>query len=219
MANHLWGAKLILIIATVGQLFCGAAGLTSASRTWYAFSRDRGMPGWWLFRRLNDARVPLYAVLAVSAAALLITIPAYWGSNGVPFAYFAITSICTVGLYLAYIIPVYLRLRAGGSFQPGPWTLGRHYKWVNVGAILFVVLVVYSLNIPFSSSGVPWNSGWKWSSLNYSPLVLLVGVAVGIWWVVDAKKRYHGPVRTIDEAPMDTVGDTSESGPAPTPAS
>src|SRR5206468_1498156 len=46
MANHLWGAKLILIIATVGQLFCGAAGLTSASRTWYAFSRDRGMPGW-----------------------------------------------------------------------------------------------------------------------------------------------------------------------------
>ena len=40
-----WAAKLVLIIATIGQLFCGAAGLTSASRTWYAFSRDRGMPG------------------------------------------------------------------------------------------------------------------------------------------------------------------------------
>jgi hypothetical protein len=65
---------------------------------------------------------------------------------------------------------------------------------------------------------VPWNSGWKWSSLNYSPLVLLVGLAVGIWWVIDAKKRYHGPVRTIDEAPMDTVH-TPEGGPAPTPAS
>src|SRR5438034_921061 len=213
MANHLWGAKLILIIATVGKLFCGAAGLTSASRTWYAFSRDRGMPGWWLFRRLNVARVPLYAVLAVSVAALLITIPAYWGSNGVPFAYFAITSICTVGLYLAYIIPVYLRLRAGDNFHPGPWTLGRHYKWVNAGAILFVLLVVYSLDIPFSSSGVPWNSGWKWSSLNYSPLVLLVGLAVGIWWVVDAKKKYTGPVRTIDEAPM--VPETPEAGPEP----
>src|SRR5437879_6290501 len=219
MANHLWGAKLILIIATVGQLFCGAAGLQSASRAWFVFSRDRGMPGWALFRRLNDARVPLYAVLAVSVVSLLITIPAYWGSNGVPFAYFAITSICTVGLYLAYIIPVYLRLRAGDNFQPGPWTLGRHYKWVNAGAILFVLLVVYSLDIPFSSSGVPWNSGWKWSSLNYSPLVLLVGLAVGIWWVVDAKKRYHGPVRTIDEAPMDTVGEPPESAATPTPAS
>src|SRR5712691_3528476 len=205
MHNHIWGAKLVLIVATVGQLFCGAAGLTSASRTWYAFSRDRGMPGWWLFRRLNQARVPLYAVLAVSAASLIITIPAYWGTNGVPFAYFAITAICTVGLYLAYIIPVYLRLRQGDSFQPGPWSLGRHYKWINAGAILFVLLVVYSLDIPFSSTGVPWNSGWKWSSLNYSPLVLLVGLAVAIWWIVDAKKKYTGPVRTIDEAPMDAV--------------
>jgi amino acid transporter len=217
MSNHIWGAKLVLIIATVGQLFCGAAGLTSASRTWYAFSRDRGMPGWWLFRRLNQARVPLYAVLAVSAASLLITIPAYWGTNGVPWAYYAITSICTVGLYLAYIIPVYLRLRRGDAFQPGPWTLGRHYKWVNVGAIVFVALVVYSLDIPFASAGVPWNSGWKWSSLNYSPLVLLVGVAVGIWWVVDAKKKYTGPVRTIDEAPM--VPEAPETGPAPAPGS
>jgi amino acid transporter len=216
MANHLWGAKLVLIIATVGQLFCGAAGLTSASRTWYAFSRDRGMPGWWLFRRLNQARVPLYAVVAVSTVSLLITIPAYWGTNGVPWAYFAITSICTVGLYLAYIIPVYLRLRRGDSFQPGPWTLGRHYKWINTGAIIFVLLVVYSLDIPFANTGIPWNHGWKWSSLNYSPLVLLVGLAVGIWWVVSAKNKYTGPVRTIDEAPME---ETPETGAAPAPGS
>jgi amino acid transporter len=215
MANHLWGAKLILIIATVGQLFCGAAGLTSASRTWYAFSRDRGMPGWWLFRRLNQARVPLYAVLAVSVASLIITIPAYWGTKGVPWAYFAITSICTVGLYLAYIIPVYLRLRQGAGFEAGPWTLGRHYKWVNAGAILFVALVVYSLDIPTNSAGVPWNSGWKWSALNYSPLVLLVGVVVAIWWVLGARKRYTGPVRTIDEVPMETP----ETGAAPAPGS
>jgi hypothetical protein len=84
---------------------------------------------------------------------------------------------------------------------------------VNAGAILFVVLVVYALDIPFSSTGVPWNSGWKWSSLNYSPLVLLVGVAVGIWWLVSAKNRYTGPVRTIDEAPM--IEEIPEAGPAP----
>src|SRR5205807_3237728 len=134
----------------------------------YAFSRDRGMPGWNLFRRVNAQRVPLFAVLAVSVASLIITIPAYFGTKtGVPWAYFAITSICTVGLYLAYIIPVYLRLRQGDRFQPGPWSLGRHYKWINAGAIVFVALVVYSLDIPFASAGVPWNSGWKWSSLNY----------------------------------------------------
>jgi hypothetical protein len=172
------------------------------------------MPGWGLFRRLNAQRVPLYAVIAVSIASLIITIPAYWGNKvGVPWAYFAITSICTVGLYIAYILPVYLRLRQGDRFEPGPWTLGRHYRWVNIGAIVFVILVVYSLNIPIVPAGVPWNSSFDWTAVNYSPLVLVVGLIVAIWWLVDAKNRYHGPVRTIDEAPM--VEEVPETGPAP----
>ncbi len=216
MHNHIWGAKLVLIITTVGQLFCGAAGLTSASRTWYAFSRDRGMPGWRVFRRLNQARVPLYAVLAVSVASLLITIPAYWGNKvGVPWAYFAITAICTVGLYLAYIIPVYLRLRQGDRFQPGPWSLGRHYRWINAGAIAFVVLVVFSLDIPLVPAGVPWKHGFDWTAVNYSPLVLVVGLVVGIWWQISAKNRYTGPVRTIDEVEFEqapAVGPTPAAG-------
>ncbi len=200
-----WAAKLVLIICTVGQLFCGAAGLTSASRTWYAFSRDRGMPGWSLFRRVTAKRVPLWAVIAVSVASLIITIPAYFGTKtGVPWAYFAITSICTVGLYLAYILPVYLRLRQGSKFLPGPWTLGSKYKWVNIGAIAFVVLVVYALDGPTTVTGAPWNSGFTWTAFNYSPLVLVIGLIVGIWWWAGAKNRYHGPVRTIDEAEFTT---------------
>ncbi len=214
-----WAAKFVLIICTVGQLFCGAAGLTSASRTWYAFSRDRGMPGWSLFRRLTGRRVPLYAVLAVSIASLIITIPAYFGSKaGVPWAYFAITAICTVGLYLAYIIPVYLRLRKGDAFQPGPWTLGDRYKWVNIGAIAFVVLVVLALDIPTTFIGVPWNSGFALTAVNYSPLVLIVGLIVGIWWVLGAKNRYKGPVRTIDEAEFGPTEPPPTVPPAPTSA-
>ena len=140
-------AKAVLLIATIGQIFCVLAGLTSASRTWYAFSRDRGMPGWGLFRRLNRNRVPSYAVIACSLFALLITIPALWGNKaGFPFAFFALTGICTVGLYIAYILPVYLRYRHGDNFKPGPWNLGRHYKWVNLGAMFFVVVTVVALN-------------------------------------------------------------------------
>ena len=201
-------AKAVLLICTVGQLFCGAAGLTSASRTWFAFSRDRGMPGWPLFRRLNQQRVPLYAVIAVSIAALIITIPAY----------FAITAICTVGLYLAYIIPVFLRLRMGNRFQPGPWTLGRHYKWINVGAIAFVVLVVYALDIPTVPAGVPWKGNFKFESFNYAPLVLVIGLLVGIWWWLDAKNRYTGPVRTIDTDELGHVLTEEPASPAPPPA-
>jgi amino acid transporter len=194
-----WAAKAVILIATVGQLFCGAAGMTSASRTWYAFSRDRGMPGWALFRRINRDRVPFNAVIAVAIASLAISWPALFGKNNIPYAFFALTGICTVGLYLAYILPVYLRLRKGDSFEPGPWTLGRRYKLVNGLAIFFVVLVVISLDLPYAPGGLPWNDGFDASLVNYTPFAILLPLIFGLWYLVSAKNRYQGPVRTLEE--------------------
>ena len=194
-----WAAKLLILIAIIGQIFCVTAGMTSAARTWYAFSRDRGMPGWAIFRRLNRDKVPFNAVLAVSFFSLLISIPAYWGSNNVPFAFAAITGICTVGLYIAYVIPVYLRLRAGDRFEPGPWNLGNRYKVVNVLALIFVVLVIYALDIPFTPSGLPWNSDFDWTVVNYTPLAILLPLIFGVWYLISAKNHYTGPVRTLEE--------------------
>jgi amino acid transporter len=194
-----WAAKMVILIATVGQLFCGAAGLTSASRTWYAFSRDRGMPGWAIFRRVNRDRVPFNAVIAVSVASLIIAIPALFGKNNIPFAFFALTGICTVGLYIAYIIPVYLRLRKGDSFEVGPWHLGRRYKLVNILAIIFVIAVVYSLDLPYAPGGLPWNNAFDVSLVNYTPLAILLPLIFGVWYLVSAKNKYQGPVRTLEE--------------------
>ena len=194
-----WAAKLVILIATVGQLFCGAAGLTSASRTWYAFSRDRAIPGWNLFRRVNRDRVPFNAVIGVSFFSLVISIPALFGKNDVPFAFYALTGICTVGLYVAYIIPVYLRLRAGDSFKPGPWTLGARYKWVNTIGILFVILVVFALDLPYTPAGLPWNDGFDASLVNYTPLAVLLPLIFGVWYLVSAKNKYQGPVSTLEE--------------------
>ena len=194
-----WAAKLVILIATVGQLFCGAAGLTSASRTWYAFSRDRAIPGWAIFRRVNRDRVPFNAVIAVSVFSIIIAIPALFGKNDYPFAFFALTGICTVGLYLAYIIPVYLRLRKGDEFQPGPWTLGRRYKVVNILAIIFVIVVVYSLNLPYTPTGLPWNADFDTSVVNYTPLAIIIPLIFGVWYLISAKNTYQGPVRTLEE--------------------
>ncbi len=194
-----WAAKMVVLIATIGQFFCGAAGLTSASRTWYAFSRDRAIPGWAVFRRVNRDRVPFNAVIAVSFFSLLISIPALFGKNDIPFAFFALTGICTVGLYLAYIIPVYLRLRAGDSFQPGPWNLGRRYRLVNILAIAFVVVVVYALDLPYDPTGLPWNDGFDAANVNYTPFAIVLPLLFGIWYLVSAKNKYQGPVSTLEE--------------------
>jgi amino acid transporter len=200
-------AKAVLVISTVGQLFCGMACVTSASRMTYAFSRDGAVPGHNLWRKLNSHRTPTWAVVFVTMFALIITIPAYKGNHaGLPVAFLAVTSISVIGLYIAYTIPIFLRWRMGDRFQPGPWTLGNKYKWINLIAIVWVALCVIIFCLPFTPAAVPFAHHFSWSSFNYAPLVTIgVMLAVTIWYLVSAKRTFTGPVRTID-LPADPGG-------------
>jgi len=199
--NQNW-AEAIILIAVIGQLFCGMACVTSMSRTFYAFSRDRAVPGWQLWSRVSGKRgVPLAAVLGSCLLAFIVIIPALPGKGTFvpPVAFFAVTAIGTVGLYIAYVTPVYLRWRQGDSFQARSWTLGQKYRWVNPIAVVFVAIMVVVLCLPYSSLGVPWESDYDWSFFNYTPLVVgLVLLGAGLAWVLGANKRYTGPVRTVE---------------------
>jgi amino acid transporter len=203
-------AKLVLWISTIAQLFCGMGCVAAASRMSFAFSRDGAVPGHSLWRRLNKHKTPTWSVLLVTAAALAITIPAWFGDKaGLPVAFFAVTSITTISLYIAYTLPVFLRWRMGDSFEPGPWTLGKKYKWINLIAIVWVVLCVIIFCLPTTPEAVPFKHGFSWSSFNYAPLVTL-GMLVAVWiaWEAGAKHKFKGPVRTVDDP---DVGDPSDA--------
>jgi amino acid transporter len=204
MGNGGW-TKTVLIVAVIGQVFCGMSCMTSASRMMYAFSRDGAVPGWRIWRRVNERRIPFNAVIAVAVLALILTLPALKGNkNGVTVAFTAVVSIGVIGLYLAYVIPIFLRWRMGDAFPAGPWTLGSKYKWMCLVSIVEVlVVVVIGFDMPFSSAGVPWESDFDWSLFNYTPVVTFgVFLAVGIWWLVSARHWFKGPRRTIEEDPV-----------------
>jgi amino acid transporter len=194
------GAKAVIFISLIGQLFCGIACMTSGSRMTFAFSRDGAVPGHRLWRRLGSNRTPTWSVLFIAVFSFVVTIPAYFpNSLGTPVAFLAVTSISVIGLYIAYTIPVFLRWRAGSKFEPGPWTLGSKYKWVNLIAIVWVSLCVIIFCLPFSPLGVPGNSGFSWTDVNYAPLVTVgVMLIVTIWYFGWARKTFKGPIRTID---------------------
>ena len=194
-------AKAVILISTIGQLFCGMACVTSASRMTFAFSRDGAVPGHNLWRRLGKNRTPTWSVFFVCLFALVITFPAYFPNKlGTPVAFLAVTSISVIGLYIAYTIPVFLRWRMGESFKRGPWTLGNKYKWINPIAFSWVAICVVIFCLPFSPAGVFFKSGFEWSAVNYAPLVTIgVMAAVTIWYAVSARKTFKGPIRTIDE--------------------
>jgi amino acid transporter len=202
-----WATKACLVIATVGQLFCGMACVTSASRMTYAFSRDRAVPGWRIWTRLNHHRVPAFAVIFACFWAMVITLPALKGDeNNFTYAFAAVVSITVIGLYIAYVLPVYLRWRAGDSFRPGPWTLGRKYRWVNPAAVLWVAVCVIIFSLPQVPAAVPGNDDFDWKFVNYAPITVgVVFAAVGIWWLVSARHKFTGPVRNVDMEPTGTA--------------
>jgi amino acid transporter len=193
-------AKAVLIISTIGQLFCGMACVTSSSRMTFAFSRDGAVPGHNLWRRLGKNKTPTWAVVFVAVFAFIITIPAFKGNHaGLPVAFLAVTSISVIGLYIAYTIPIYLRWRMGDRFEPGPWTLGRKYRWINLIAIVWVILCVIIFCLPFTPAAVPFSSTFSWSAVNYAPLVTLaVMIAVTLWYLLSARRTFKGPIRNIE---------------------
>ncbi len=209
-------AKAVILISTVGQLFCGMACVTSGSRMTFAFSRDGAVPGHNLWRRLGKSRTPTWSVLFVCMFALIVTIPAYFpNSNGSPVAFLAVTSISVIGLYIAYTIPVFLRWRKGADFEPGPWTLGAKYRWINPIAFVWVAICVVIFCLPFTPAGVYFGKQFAWKSVNYAPLVTIgVMAAVTIWYFGWARRTFKGPVRTIDTAGTGPVSSQPSVAPA-----
>jgi amino acid transporter len=215
-------AKVMLFIVVAAQFYCGMSSITSASRMLYAFSRDRATPGHQLWRRLNAQRVPYMAALVIAALAFLAAFPAYFGTSGYT-AYIAVTSIAVIGLYIAYAIPIYLRLRAGDAWEPGEWNLGTRYKIVGWTAVIWICFISILFIMPTGPNGVPWHTAkFKWTLFNYAPLA--VGgtmLLVGGWWLLSARKWFKGPIAQGSEDELAQIearyGETS--APATAPAS
>ncbi|MDT4962302.1 MAG: hypothetical protein QOF87_1949 [Pseudonocardiales bacterium] len=204
-------ASLVLAVATVGQFFCTVACMTSTTRMLFAFSRDGAVPGSRYWSKLNKNRVPVYGVVLSVVVAVLITLPAIVkvdipvGNELVPspVAFFAVVSIGVVGLYVAFAIPIFLRWKAGDSFTPGAWTLGKKYKWMCLVAVAEIAITSFIALMPTSTLGAPWYPGFGWANLkfvNYTPIVLgVMLLLLWIGWHLSAKKWFTGPKMTIGE--------------------
>jgi hypothetical protein len=197
-------AGTLLLIAAVGQFFCTTACLTSCSRMMFAFSRDGAVPGHKKWSKLNKNRVPANGVILTSVIAVIITLPALIkvniGGAPIPVAFYAVTSIGVIGLYWCFAIPIWHRLKAGSSFEPGEWNLGAKYKWIAVIALVDVVVVTVSAFLPTSSLGTPWVDGFAMKYVNYTIIVVPVTmVLLWIYWHVSVKKWFKGPIANINE--------------------
>nr|WSZ96843.1 amino acid permease [Streptomyces sp. NBC_00857] len=180
----LTAAKVLLVVVVLAQLFCANAGLASTSRMVFAFSRDKALPGSALWRRLSPrTKTPVPAVWLSVGVPFVLALPSLYSET----AYSAITSINVIGITPAYAIPIYLKLRAGDRFTPGPWSLGRWSKPIGWIAVVWVAFITVILCLP-QVSPVTLNS------FNYAPLALIVVLGLAaIMWAVRGRRSYGIP--------------------------
>ncbi len=178
------GGLFILLVVIGAQFYCGMSSVTANSRMIYAFSRDGAIPGSKFWHRINPrTRTPTNSIWFAAVGAFILGVPYLFNA----VAYAAVTSIAVIGLYIAYITPVFLRLRAGDSFQAGPWNLGKWSRPIGIVATVWVVFIAILFLLPQVN---PVNA----STFNYAPLAVgAVVVFAGGWWVLGANKWFKGP--------------------------
>jgi len=161
----------------VAQYLCGLATVTAASRMAFAFARDGGLPFSQLVRKVcPKRRTPPVAIWGVALAAVLFTVHTP--------VYSTITAVCTILLYISYVLPTALGAWAHGRSwnAVGPWNLGRWYRPL---AVLSVIGCLGLIAIGMQ----PPNERALW-------VVGGVALVLAAGWFGIARYHFPGPPRT-----------------------
>jgi len=172
---------LVTALAAMAMWFCGLSAVTWTSRVIYAFARDGGMPMAEVWRRVSPKHLtPAPAIWLSVVVAFVATI-----SSG---TYAVVTSLSVIGLYVSYIVPVYLAWRTRGSAMEvarGPWHLGRYGSAVNVVAMIWVAFITVILAIP--------------DDMRAGKTIAGLTLALSGWYLLAERHRFQGPAWTAQD--------------------
>jgi len=172
-----WLSLTLFLGIAVAQYLCGLATVTSASRMAFAFARDGGLPASAVLRWIHPTFLaPVPAIWTVATAAVLFTIYTP--------VYSTITVVCSLFLYVSYVLPAALGFWAHGRTwtRMGPWHLGRWYRPLALVAVLGCAgLIVIGMQPPNEQAGYV---------LGAAALLLVAG------WFLHARRHFPGPPKT-----------------------
>ncbi len=176
---------IVALIVFGGMWLCGLSSITSMSRMWFAFARDDGMPFSPVFRDIHPTlRVPVKSIIITSILAVLTCV---YGA-----AYWIVTSISTITLYLAYNTPTFLNLR-NKILKKGEFTTRENAPWnlKGWGPIINAIAVVYTIFITILFC-LPPNELVLWTMLG-------IAIILVCYWNFGAKKWFRGPKKASEE--------------------
>ncbi|KAJ5561734.1 hypothetical protein N7535_003805 [Penicillium sp. DV-2018c] len=193
MATGSAGGGFGLLFLLLGiMLFAGIGSLTAASRCTYAFARDGAIPGFKLWRRVNDKLdVPVWAIVLSAVVDGLLGL-IYFGSNA---AFTSFTGVATICLSTSYGLPILISLIRGRRDVKGSsFSLGRFGFVINCITIAWIVLAIALFCMPVTLPVTP-------ESMNYASVVFTGFAGISLfWYFVYARKHFTGPPVNREEA-------------------
>ncbi|KAK0510986.1 hypothetical protein JMJ35_006538 [Cladonia borealis] len=197
-------ALAALALTIIAAFSMGQGCMVAASRVTFAYARDGCFPcSWWISRVNKHTRTPVNAVWFNTSLGICMTFLIFGGQ----LAAGALFSIAAVAAFVAFTIPIFIRVFfVGNRFRPGPWNLGRYSMYIGSLACVFVLLMVPILMLP-SVTGSDLNPDtMNWTCLVYGgPMLIVV-----IYWFVDAHKWFKGPKVNIEHQMLGRPGNVVE---------
>jgi urea carboxylase system permease len=185
--------KILLADVAIAICVCTLAIQTAATRMMFSMSRDGRLPLSDRLRRVSPTTgtpiLPAVIVGGLATALLAVNI-------GEPSVFTALTSVCIVMLYLAYLMvtgPMLLsRLRGNyREAREGEFTLGRWGLLVNFGAVVYGGLM--TVNIGWPRAAVYDPNGGHFVLQWFAPLFVAATVAIGATAYVRVRRRDRAP--------------------------
>ncbi|KAK1961087.1 amino acid permease [Colletotrichum sublineola] len=184
------GATVMSIMLIFTAIAATVAGITSTSRTLWAFARDRATPYDRYLSRVNKRqRIPVHSVVLVTVLQMLLGF-IYLGNTT---AFNAILSMAIIGMYASYILPITYMLACGRkNLSPsdyGPFKLGPVLGPVlNIISLIWMTIVIVFSTFPSAMPVTPQN-------MNYSSVVMMGWLFFGVaYYLSFGKKKFEVPV-------------------------
>ncbi|EJD41031.1 amino acid transporter [Auricularia subglabra TFB-10046 SS5] len=176
----------LLAINFICQFACGVAFFVAASRIFFAYARDKALPGHaWLARVSPRTQTPnnaSFAVFVISSAFGAISI-------GSDTAFEAFFSGSTLAGQISYILPVLGRCvyEDNKDYRPGPYNLGKWSKTIRWCAVAWNAFIMPLVSFPDYPGPTPQDMNW--AVVIYVPFQI---IAV-IYWYFWGYKTFKGP--------------------------
>jgi amino acid transporter len=174
------GGRIAMGATIVAMWFCGLSSVTSASRTFYAFARDDGLPLSRFIRRVSPRfKTPPPAIaIAVVLPCLLVIVTSRFSDT----VFDAVTSLATTALYLSYGAPIALGVVARIRKK---WTRFGPFRLERTGLVIACLAVAYCAFV-LVCFAIPPNQ-------IYGELIGGIAAAIVVLYMVFARGRFRGP--------------------------